>query len=319
MSNNVFIFVCYETTTGLSYANHLREALSRMENMSAFVAEEDIKKGEPQQEIIDETIKGCNYFLVIITYPALNSEEVEREITLVQSLNKVIMPCKEKNVDRSWLSELPVISKLQQIDFENKEELANKVIHAIIEKESIKAIFEFESDPYQVIEDMQKSLSKIGQTLKGKKVGIVGYETIGRNIAEEVKNKSAIVSVSENNPVKLLSARSSGYDTASILDLVKESDLIIGATGRKSIGRAEILSLKNNAILASVSSKRAEIDVDELEKLCTTKNATEIGTWYKLVNGNRVFFLIQGFQKIVFYEISEKLSRKDSFTNSSTP
>ena len=311
MSKNVFIFICYETTTGLSYAKHLREALSRMKNMSAFVAEEDIKKGEPPQEIIDETIKGCNYFLVIITYPALNSEEVEREITLAQSLNKVIMPCKEKNVDRSWFSELPVISKLQQIDFENKEELANKGIHAIIEKEYIKAIFEFESDPHQVIGDMQNSLSKMGQSIKGKKVDIVGYGTIGRNIAEAAKNKGAIVSVSENNPVKLLSARSSGYDTDSILNLVKERELIIGATGSKSIGRAEILSLKNNAILASVSSKRAEFDVDELEKLCTAKNETEIGTWYKLVNGNKVFLLDTGFpQDSILRNIRETIKKR---------
>lgn len=311
ISENVFIFVCYETTTGLSYAKHLREALSRMKNMSAFVAKEDIKEGEPPQETIDDAINGCNYLLVIITFPALNSEEVERELTLAQSLNKVIMPCKEKNVDRSWLSELPVISKIQQIDFENKYELANKVIHAIIEKEYIKAIFEFESDPYQVIGDMQKSLSKIGQSIKGKKVGIVGYGTIGRNIAEEAKSKGAIVSVSENNPVKLLSARSSGYDTVSILDLVQESDLIIGATRRRSIGRAEILSLKNNAILSSVSSKRAEIDVDELEKLCTAKNATEIGTWYKLVNGNNVFLLDTGFpQDSILRNIRETIKKR---------
>lgn len=88
MSKNVFIFICYETTTGLSYAKHLKEALSRMKTMLAFVAEEDIKKGEPQREIIDEAIKECTYFLVIITYPALNSEEVEREITRALSLKK---------------------------------------------------------------------------------------------------------------------------------------------------------------------------------------------------------------------------------------
>lgn len=223
----------------------------------------------------------------------------------------MIMPCKEKNVDRSWLSKLPVVSELQQIDFENKEELANNVIDAIINKEYIKSIFEFESDPHQVIGDMQNSLSKIGQSIKGKKVGIVGYGTIGRNIAEAAKNKGAMVSVSENNPVKLLSARSSGYDTVSIPDLVKESDLIIGATGRKSIGRAEILSLKNNAILASASSKRAEIDVDELENICTAKNATEIGTWYTMVNGNKVLLLDTGFpQDSILRTIRETIKKR---------
>ena len=78
-----------------------------------------------------------------------------------------------------------------------------------------------------------------------------------------------------------------------------------------SIGRAEILSLKNNAILASFSSKRAEIDVDELEKLCTAKNATEIGTWYKLVNGNNVFLLDTGFpQDSILRNIRETIKKR---------
>ncbi len=146
-----------------------------------------------------------------------------------------------------------------------------------------------------VIRNIQILLSKIGRFIEGKKLGIVGYGTIGRKIAEEAKNQKAIVSVSEINPVKSLIARLGGFDTKSILDLVKESDLIIGATGRKSIGRAEILGLKNNAILASVSSKRVEIDIEELESLCIERNPTEIGTYYELVNGNKVLLLANGF------------------------
>jgi 5,10-methylene-tetrahydrofolate dehydrogenase/methenyl tetrahydrofolate cyclohydrolase len=296
MSKNIInTFICYETTTGLGYAKNLRDALTRM-HMSAFVAKEDIKKGEQPQEIIDEAIKGCEYFLVIITYPAINSEDVKREVTLADSLNKVIIPCKEKNVDRSWLSELPVISELQQIDFENREELANDVISEIKERETLKAIERgaikatFESIP-SVIRNIQNLLSQIGQSIKGKKVGLIGYGTNGREIAEEAKNYGAVVSISDTDPIKLLSARYKGYDADSILDLVGDSDLIIAATGKKSIGRAEILKLKNNAILASASFKSVEIDVEELENLCTAKNATEIGTWYVLVNGNTVLLL----------------------------
>jgi len=146
-----------------------------------------------------------------------------------------------------------------------------------------------------VIRNIQILLSKIGQFIEGKKVGIVGYGTIGRKIADEAKNQKAIVSVSEINPVKSLIARLSGFDTKSIPDLVKESDLIIGATGRKSIGRAEILDLKNNAVLASASSKRVEIDIEELESLCIERNPTEIGTYYELANGNKVLLLANGF------------------------
>lgn len=147
-----------------------------------------------------------------------------------------------------------------------------------------------------VIRNIQILLSKIGKFIEGKRVGIVGSGTIGKEIAKEAKKQdTANVSVSEIDPVKKLAARIRGYDTKSTSDLVKESDLIIGATGRKSIGRLEILGLKNNAILASASSKRVEIDVGELENLSVTKEPIEIGTWYELVNGNKVLLLANGF------------------------
>jgi hypothetical protein len=117
-------FICYETTTGLGYAKHLKGALRNM-GKTAFVADEDINKGEIWQEIIDEAIKDCKYFIAIVTFPALKSEEVEREINLAQSFNRAIIPCKKKQVYRSWLSYLPIINELLQIEFEDKDELAN--------------------------------------------------------------------------------------------------------------------------------------------------------------------------------------------------
>jgi len=134
-------FICYETTTGLGYAKHLKEALRKM-GKTAFVAEEDINRGERWQEIIDEAIRECKYFIVIITFPALKSEEVEREINLAQSFNRSIIPCKEGQVYRSWLSYLPIINELQQIEFEDKDELANKVLSEILKRETVKITIE---------------------------------------------------------------------------------------------------------------------------------------------------------------------------------
>ena len=160
MTNKVFI--CYETTTGLDYAKHLKEALEKTDR-SAFVADEDIKKGEAGQEVIDEAIGACKYFVVIVTFPALDSKEVKREIELADSLPRLkgnIIPCKEKSVYRSWLSKSPIISELQQIDFENKEELARKVISEIYHRETTKITFI--SDPPGA--DVYINGRKIGRT-----------------------------------------------------------------------------------------------------------------------------------------------------------
>jgi hypothetical protein len=135
------IFICYETLTGLDYANHLKKALKKI-GRSAFVADEDIKKGEPEREDIDKTIKECKYFLVIVTSAAFDAEEVKREIDFAQNFGRTIIPCKEKEVFRSWVSKLPVISELQQIEFENKEDLARKVISEILKRETVKITIE---------------------------------------------------------------------------------------------------------------------------------------------------------------------------------
>ena len=135
------IFICYETLTGLDYAKHLKKALKKI-GRSAFVADEDIKKGEPEREDIDKTIKECKYFIVIVASAALEPEEVKREINLAQNFGRTIIPCKEKKVSRSWLSKLPVISELQQIEFENKEDLARKVISEILKRETVKVTIE---------------------------------------------------------------------------------------------------------------------------------------------------------------------------------
>ena len=138
------IFICYETTTGLGYARHLKEALVRM-SKSAFVADEDIRNGEAWREVIDKSVEECKYFIAIVTFPALESEEVKREIKLAQNFNRTIIPCKEKEVYRSWLSKLPITNELQQIEFKSEEELANKVISEILKRETVKVTFKVPS------------------------------------------------------------------------------------------------------------------------------------------------------------------------------
>ncbi len=134
------VFICYETTTGLDYAKHVKESLKKI-NQSAFVAPEDIGKGEPWRKAIDGTIEACKYFVVIITDLSISSEEVKRELELASSLPSLkgnIIPCKEKSVDRSRLSKLPTIHEFQQIDFESKEELARKLISELDKREPAK-------------------------------------------------------------------------------------------------------------------------------------------------------------------------------------
>ncbi|MCK4458991.1 MAG: toll/interleukin-1 receptor domain-containing protein, partial [Methanosarcinales archaeon] len=159
------VFICYETTTGLDYAKHVKESLKKI-NQSAFVAPEDIGTDEPWRKVVDGIIEACKYFVVIITDLSISSEEVKRELELASSLSSLkgnIIPCKEKSVDRSRLSKLPIIHEFQQIDFESKEELARKLISELNKREPAKITSE--SAPLSIYKskstDLKSNMSSI--------------------------------------------------------------------------------------------------------------------------------------------------------------
>jgi uncharacterized protein YjbI with pentapeptide repeats len=130
------VFICYETTTGKEFASHLKEALDRV-RIDSFVADEDIPKGADWRTIIDNAIKGCKYFVLIITIQACYSDEVKREIKLANEFHKLVLPCKFGGVIRTLTSRLPVVGKeVQQIDFTSAADLANKVTQEIFNRES---------------------------------------------------------------------------------------------------------------------------------------------------------------------------------------
>lgn len=127
------VFISYETTTGQSYASNLKRSLEKV-SISAFVANEDILKGTSDRQAIDNAINDCTYFIVIMTYPAILSKEVEREVELATKLGKHIIPCKPQTVYRALTNTLPLMGGLQQFDFESKEHLADQVVTEIVNR-----------------------------------------------------------------------------------------------------------------------------------------------------------------------------------------
>jgi len=131
--------------------------------------------------------------------------------------------------------------------------------------------------------------------LRGKKVGVMGFGTIGRNVAECLRNSKSIVKISEVDIKKAMIAQLEGFEHMDSISLVKDCDIVIGTTGRKSLGFNEILEAKNNSVFVSASSKQIEIDMDTLELLSESKKTLDIGTEYELINGNKLLVLANGF------------------------
>src|SRR3972149_1423021 len=122
------VFISYDTETGEGYAENLYYALKKNKSL-LFCALKNIKAGENLHINIDKAINECSYFVLIGTRGTLNSNEVKREVKLAKSLNKKIIACKYKSLDRTNFSDVLGINMSErQINFENKSELANAVL-----------------------------------------------------------------------------------------------------------------------------------------------------------------------------------------------
>jgi len=145
------VFISYETRTGTSYAENLKEALEKNKKHVCFLAGLSINKGDEWRKKIYEALAECKYFVVIITSLTPESEEVEKEYKKATELGKRIIFCKWKYIS---YSEIAHFSYFQQIEFEDKYELANKVV------QEIKNIEKKEREGISVSEDVEEFLNR---------------------------------------------------------------------------------------------------------------------------------------------------------------
>ncbi len=159
------VFICYESTTGADYAENLKKALEKREH-SVFLADITIRVGKEWEEEINLALTQCKYFIVLITALTMDSEWVMKEYKKAVDLDKRIIPCRYSRIYKPETKEL---EKIQQIEFENKSELANKVIIEIkeISKDERKGI-KIESDPGEFLKRgiLLFDLGKVKEALK---------------------------------------------------------------------------------------------------------------------------------------------------------
>ncbi len=143
---------------------------------------------------------------------------------------------------------------------------------------------------------LYEALLSIGISIIGKKVLVIGYGMIGKNVAQTLKNMGLIVYVNDIHQYKMLNAIFEGCDT--VHDYCKHNnqfDIIIGTTGTQSINKEVINTLKDRGFICSSSSKNLEIDMDYLENnALTTTQINNLMTSY-CVNGKSIIVLNEGY------------------------
>jgi len=134
--------------------------------------------------------------------------------------------------------------------------------------------------------------------LSGKETVVIGYGTIGKEIAKRMKDAERMrVSVYDRDEFLLTRAREDGFKVDEYLpNLLKTAWLVIGATGNMSIDEDEILCLQNGCILVSTSSDQEEIGIQKLEVLSKKTSSSEDRTEFTLVkNDNKIIVLGNGY------------------------
>ena len=121
------IFISYSRRDANDFAEKISETLQ--DEHSVFTDVSNIQVGDDWSNAIEDNITSCDIFLLIVTFAALKSKEVEKEVLQAQNKNKKIIPCFYRGIKESELKW--EIGKLQGIEFANENQLARNIYYKV--------------------------------------------------------------------------------------------------------------------------------------------------------------------------------------------
>jgi adenosylhomocysteinase len=132
--------------------------------------------------------------------------------------------------------------------------------------------------------------------LAGKSAVVAGYGDVGKGTAASLKGAGARVVVTEIDPICALQASMDGFEVKKMINAVKDCEIIITATGNKSIiTKDHFLSMKDKAIVCNIGHFDNEIDVNWLNNNCIKKDEIKPQVdLYTLSNGREIILLAEG-------------------------
>jgi adenosylhomocysteinase len=132
--------------------------------------------------------------------------------------------------------------------------------------------------------------------LAGLNVVVAGFGWCGRGIAMRARGLGASVVITEVDPIKALDALMDGFRVMSMAEAAQIGDVFVTAAGnRHVIAKDHFERLKNGAILCNASHCNAEIDLDALARLASSRRQSrEFVEEFALRDGRRIYVLSEG-------------------------
>jgi adenosylhomocysteinase len=135
-----------------------------------------------------------------------------------------------------------------------------------------------------------------GRIWAGRRVAVVGYGKVGAGVADYLKRMGASVCVVDDDPIKKLIAHYDGYAVMDLSGAIRESQLVVTATGVSNIlSRHQWMEAADGLLVMNVGHWATELDLEALEALSKeTRDVMPHLKEYTLPGDKRVLVVADG-------------------------
>ena len=150
---------------------------------------------------------------------------------------------------------------------------------------------------YGCKESLVDSIRRATDIMMAGKVAVVcGYGDVGKGSAASLRGAGCRVIVTEIDPICALQAAMDGFAVKKLENALTEADIVVTATGNKSIVRGEhFLKMKDKAIVCNIGHFDNEIDMAWLkENYADTKVEIKPQVDKYTLNGKDIIILAEG-------------------------
>jgi S-adenosylhomocysteine hydrolase len=147
---------------------------------------------------------------------------------------------------------------------------------------------------YMNVSRLLDNVAKV--SARDRDVLIVGFGSTGSRVAELFSKNGAKVTIYDQIESRREEARGAGFTVADDLDsAIKGKFLVVGCTGKVSIGISSLLRADHRTIFVNASSKRLEVNHTELQNATLDTDSKRGVTTYHLVIEKDLLILANGY------------------------
>ena len=148
---------------------------------------------------------------------------------------------------------------------------------------------------YGCKESLVDGIRRATDTMMAGKVAVVcGYGDVGKGSAESLRSAGCRVSVTEIDPICALQAAMDGYEVVKLEDAIKNTDIVVTATGNKDVVTVDHMrTMKNMAIVCNIGHFDNEIQVEALKNFQWTNVKPQVDM-VEFPEGHKIILLSEG-------------------------